>query len=113
MYHPVKTMQDFTKSLSGLWLNPFTKKKFYFSADQANLSKGAIDVLQYGAEEKVSLHFNLSVSGEKIFMTVEGEPYNVSLHDIPANSLYIKLSAERTLRLLKHQKVSKSFCNCS
>jgi hypothetical protein len=101
MYHPVKTLQDFTKSLAGLWLNPRTKSKFYFSADKSNPAGGEINVLQQGAGGPVSLHFNLSRSGEKIFMTVEGERYNVSLHDIPVNSLYIKLSPCRTLRLLK------------
>ena len=60
MYHPVKTIQDFTKSLAGLWLNPRTKSKFYFSADKSNPAGGEINVLQQGAGGPVSLHFNLS-----------------------------------------------------
>jgi hypothetical protein len=48
MYHPVKTLQDFTKSLAGLWLNPRTKSKFYFSADKSNPAGGEINVLQQG-----------------------------------------------------------------
>jgi hypothetical protein len=102
MYHPVKTIQDFTKSLEGLWLNPRTKNQFFFSADKLNPPEGEINVLQNGAHEAVPLHFHLSASDGKIFMTVEGERYEVSLKDIPANSLYITLKPKRTLRLLKH-----------
>ena len=104
MYHPVKTIQDFTKSLAGLWLNPRTKNRFYFSTNEADPSKGQVNVLQYGAGAPVPLHFDLCASGEKIFMTVEGEQYKIALHDIPANSLYITLSPTATLRLLKHSK---------
>ena|ERR1700733_3809821 len=104
MYHPVKTIQDFTKSLAGLWLNPNTNNKFYFSADKSGATEGQISVLQDGAYQPVSLHFDLSASSEQIYMTVEGERYKVSIHDIPVNSLYIKVSPGRTLRLLKHKK---------
>ena len=100
---PLKPYRILPKSLTGLWLNPRTNNKLWFSADQSNAAKGGeINVLQHGTDVPVSLHFDLSASGEKIYMTVEGERYKVSLHDVPPGALYIKLSPGRTLRLLKH-----------
>jgi hypothetical protein len=101
MYHPVKIIQDFTKSVAGLWLNPQTKNQFYFSADQSDSSKGEINVIQQGSDTPIPLHFNLITKGEKLFITVEGSEYDVSLTEIPVHSLYITLSPGNTLRLLK------------
>jgi len=101
MYHPVKTIQDFTKSLTGLWSNPQTNNQFYFTADHSNGSKGTIDIYQYGLNEPISLRFHLLTKGDHVVLKVEGTPYDISLEDIHAHSLSITISPGKTLRLLK------------
>ena len=101
MYHPVKTIQDFTKSVTGLWSNPQTKNQFYFTRDRSNPSKGEIDIFQHGLNEPVSLHFRLLTKCDHVIPNVEGASYDISLEDIPAQSLSITVSQGKTLRLLK------------
>jgi len=101
MYHPVKTTPDFTKSITGLWFNPKTRNQFYFSADNADPSKGEVNIMQRGADTPITLHFDVETEGEKLFITVEGAQYDLSVFNIPARSLYITISPGNTLRLLK------------
>ena len=101
MYHPVKSLQDFTKSIMGLWLNPQTKNQYFFSAHESDSSTGEVNILQKGASVPVALQFDLKTKDEKLFLTVEGAQYNILLSDIPVHSLYITLSPGNTLRLLK------------
>ena len=101
MYNPVKTLQDFTKSIAGHWLNPETKNQYFFSADQSNPSKGEVSIVQYGGDTAIPLDFNLKTKGENLVITVEGAEYEVSLSDVPVHSLYITLSPGNVVRLLK------------
>ena len=101
MYNPVKKLQDFTKSIAGLWLNPETKNQYIFSADDSNSDKGELKIIQQGQEKAISLDFDLQTKGEKLVITVEGAEYDISLSDVPVNSLFITLSPGNTVRLLK------------
>jgi len=57
--------------------------------------------MQRGADTPITLHFDVETEGEKLFITVEGAQYDLSVFNIPACSMYITISPGNTLRLLK------------
>ncbi len=101
MYNPVKTLQDFTNSIAGMWVNPETKNKYFFTPNASDASKGEVDVLQHGADASIPLNIALKMKEERVVITVEGAEYEVSLSGMPLNALTITLSPGNVVHLLK------------
>ena len=101
MSKPISTLADFIQAIAGLWYSTSSKNKYLFTPDINNTSKGIVSIIQFGAEQPIDLHINLSMTDNSIFIDVEGAQYKVSYYGNPLTELNIKMSDGNIIKLLK------------
>ena len=95
------TTTDFMDALAGWWHNPFTTTKYCFVAMPGQADSGNLNIYLPGIKAPVVFAIKLSFLNNQFWLAVGESHYQVSIMGSYAKSLFIRLSPEDILSLVK------------
>ena len=101
MNNEFSSIEDFMAAISGKWLNPSTNTRFHFVTDTKQPGFGQVNIFQPEIKTPVVLNTSGKWRNKQVMLVVENEYYEIAMMGSLVKSLFITLSPDNVLHLVK------------
>ena len=88
-------------AISGKWLNPATNTRFHFVTDIQDPGFGQVNIFQPNVKTPIVLNTSGKWKNKQVMLVVENEYYEITIMGSQVKSLFITLSPDNILHLVK------------